>query len=91
MNQIAEESVNTFHGTRDPDYKLQEIDLHMDAYNANPSSMEIALENFRQIVHKKWLLGSMAELGKYSTEEHKKVLKWRWNAIPRQSFLLEVA
>ena len=48
-----------------------------DAYNANPSSMKEAIDNFikmkndRNIV----ILGDMLELGKYSSEEHKKILE----------------
>ena len=47
-----------------------------DAYNANPSSMENALLNFAgmQDENKLVILGDMKELGKYSAEEHDKVL-----------------
>ncbi|MBV7439997.1 UDP-N-acetylmuramoyl-tripeptide--D-alanyl-D-alanine ligase [Weeksellaceae bacterium TAE3-ERU29] len=47
----------------------------MDAYNANPSSMEVALKHFSYYDGTKAvLLGDMFELGKYSEEEHCKVL-----------------
>ena len=48
-----------------------------DAYNANPTSMQIAVENFVTIKSKNkvMILGDMFELGKFSEEEHKKVLK----------------
>ena len=44
----------------------------MDAYNANPSSMAAAIENFARLdVPKKMLiLGDMLELGDAATEEH---------------------
>lgn len=45
----------------------------MDAYNANPSSMAAALENFASLHserHKLAILGGMKELGAVSTEEH---------------------
>jgi UDP-N-acetylmuramoyl-tripeptide--D-alanyl-D-alanine ligase len=44
----------------------------MDAYNANPSSMKVAIENFRQIKadHKMMILGDMLELGDESKDEH---------------------
>lgn len=44
----------------------------MDAYNANPSSMAEALNNFEQIqaAHKVVILGDMLELGDTSLEEH---------------------
>ena len=47
----------------------------LDAYNANPSSMEVALRNFslqksnNQIV----ILGKMNELGSFSLDEHKNI------------------
>lgn len=46
--------------------------LIVDAYNANPSSMEVALKNFSalQTDHKIALLGDMLELGNDSPAEH---------------------
>ncbi len=51
--------------------------LIIDAYNANPTSMSLALDSFAAISaeHKAALLGSMGELGKSSLEEHIAVLK----------------
>jgi UDP-N-acetylmuramoyl-tripeptide--D-alanyl-D-alanine ligase len=50
--------------------------LIVDAYNANPTSMMAALQNFRDIKSegKMVILGEMRELGDYSTEEHRKVV-----------------
>ncbi|WP_372775750.1 UDP-N-acetylmuramoyl-tripeptide--D-alanyl-D-alanine ligase [Mangrovibacterium sp.] len=47
----------------------------MDAYNANPTSMLAALQNFSTIDHatKLVILGDMLELGEYSTDEHQKI------------------
>lgn len=47
----------------------------LDAYNANPSSMEAALRNFKMISanHKVVVLGDMFELGEASQNEHQKV------------------
>jgi len=47
----------------------------LDAYNANPSSMQAALENFNQLedLHKIVILGDMFELGESSTDEHQKI------------------
>jgi UDP-N-acetylmuramoyl-tripeptide--D-alanyl-D-alanine ligase len=43
----------------------------LDAYNANPSSMKLAIENFSKMPGDKILiLGAMAELGKESEKEH---------------------
>jgi len=49
----------------------------LDAYNANPSSMAAAIENFIQLddEHKLAVLGDMFELGKESLDEHKKVIE----------------
>ncbi|MDO9275917.1 MAG: UDP-N-acetylmuramoyl-tripeptide--D-alanyl-D-alanine ligase [Lutibacter sp.] len=47
----------------------------LDAYNANPSSMQAALENFAQLkdTDKIVFLGDMFELGKDSKMEHQKI------------------
>ena len=47
----------------------------LDAYNANPSSMEMALKSFAKIEgsYKVVLLGDMNELGDISQEEHQKL------------------
>ena len=49
----------------------------LDAYNANPSSMEAAIENLAQLpdVSKMAILGDMFELGEESLEEHKQLVK----------------
>ena len=51
--------------------------LIVDAYNANPSSMAAAIENFRlmEVEHKMAILGDMRELGTASAEEHQKVVE----------------
>lgn len=48
----------------------------IDAYNANPTSMAAALENFRLMKagHKMCILGHMGELGEVSGEEHRKIV-----------------
>ena len=51
--------------------------LIVDAYNANPSSMAAALDNFARISvaePKMAILGDMRELGPTSTEEHQRVI-----------------
>jgi UDP-N-acetylmuramoyl-tripeptide--D-alanyl-D-alanine ligase len=50
----------------------------LDAYNANPSSMAVAIENFVQLDHpnKIAVLGDMFELGTESLEEHKNIISW---------------
>ena len=50
--------------------------LIVDTYNANPTSMDAALRNFRdmQVSPKMAILGDMGELGAISLEEHQKVI-----------------
>ncbi len=46
----------------------------LDAYNANPSSMEVALENFAQFEGRRvCFLGDMFELGAEAAEEHQRI------------------
>lgn len=48
----------------------------IDAYNANPTSMTAALQNFQLInaEHKMCILGEMRELGEVSAEEHQRIV-----------------
>ncbi len=57
--------------------RTQANTLIVDAYNANPSSMRAALDNFRhvQAPRKLALLGDMRELGEESLAEHQKVVR----------------
>jgi UDP-N-acetylmuramoyl-tripeptide--D-alanyl-D-alanine ligase len=52
--------------------------LILDNYNANPSSMKAALENFCEFPHsnKVLILGDMLELGPQANAEHKSILGW---------------
>ena len=52
--------------------------LIVDAYNANPSSMQAALENFKlmQADNKMAILGAMRELGEVSAEEHQRIVDY---------------
>lgn len=59
----------------------------LDAYNANPSSMKLAIENFAKLhADKKVLmLGGMMELGEEGIEEHKNIIalidSYKWDAV----------
>ncbi len=57
--------------------KLYELTFLNDCYNANPSSMEIALETLKDYPADKKIavLGDMRELGESANEEHLHVLK----------------
>lgn len=48
----------------------------LDAYNANPSSMQAALDNFAQMkaTNKLLILGDMLELGDAAEQEHQRVI-----------------
>lgn len=55
--------------------KKENVTILLDAYNANPSSMEAALENFHQLSDTKKIviLGDMFELGTTSKIEHQNI------------------
>jgi UDP-N-acetylmuramoyl-tripeptide--D-alanyl-D-alanine ligase len=59
----------------------------LDAYNANPSSMKAAIENFSKLggENKILVLGAMAELGEGSVQEHAGIIdeiqKHSWSAV----------
>ncbi|MCQ2146094.1 MAG: UDP-N-acetylmuramoyl-tripeptide--D-alanyl-D-alanine ligase [Bacteroidales bacterium] len=57
--------------------KTENNSLVVDAYNANPSSMAAALDNFAldQSAVKVALLGDMRELGEESVKEHEAIVK----------------
>jgi UDP-N-acetylmuramoyl-tripeptide--D-alanyl-D-alanine ligase len=60
--------------------------LIVDAYNANPTSMMAALENFRDmnVNPKALILGDMKELGDSGPEEHRKIVDFiRTNTFDR--------
>ena len=51
--------------------------LVVDAYNANPTSMKAAIDNFKlmEVSPKMAIIGQMGELGDVSDEEHQKVVE----------------
>jgi UDP-N-acetylmuramoyl-tripeptide--D-alanyl-D-alanine ligase len=56
--------------------KIKTNTIILDAYNANPSSMSLAIDNFENQIfdNKIVVLGDMLELGDYSYKEHEKIL-----------------
>ena len=56
--------------------KTERNQLVVDCYNANPSSMEVALDNIATMEseHKVLILGDMLELGEWSAEAHLNIL-----------------
>lgn len=59
----------------------------LDAYNANPTSMRAAIENFARLAadNKVLMLGGMMELGEESTQEHEQIValinQYQWKAV----------
>lgn len=51
--------------------------IYLDAYNANPDSMKLAIESFAESADfpRMLILGEMKELGNYSIAEHQKILE----------------
>ena len=56
--------------------KTEKNHLIVDAYNANPTSMQAALDNFRlmEVPHKMAIIGQMGELGADSDAEHRQLV-----------------
>ena len=52
--------------------------IYLDAYNANPTSMIAAIDNFNQEIqdNKIMILGDMLELGDFSRDEHVKIIDY---------------
>ncbi|HKL71296.1 MAG TPA: Mur ligase family protein, partial [Marinilabiliaceae bacterium] len=64
--------------------------IFLDAYNANPTSMAAALDNFEKTksAHKTLIIGGMKEMGIESKEEHLKVINRLKNIPFTQCFLV---
>ena len=58
-------------------FKTKSNTLILDAYNANPNSMQVAIENFAgyKAQHKVVILGDMFELGDHSDIEHLRIIE----------------
>ena len=57
--------------------KTERNTVILDAYNANPSSMTVALESLlnSDTKNKILILGDMLELGDYTADEHQKIIE----------------
>ena len=64
--------------------KIKSNTIIMDAYNANPSSMLVALENFHRLdaKNKIVIVGDMLELGDDSKHEHQEIINVIENYFP---------
>ena len=80
---VSEEDINTAIKTYTPTNNRSQFiqsgsnQIIMDAYNANPTSMQVALQNFSETnaENKVLILGGMKELGQDCINEHKKLIK----------------
>ena len=80
--QVAEDKIKAALESYQPsNSRSQLIQLHqntivLDAYNANPSSMKVAIENFASMPGDKkvLMLGGMMELGEDTLTEHQKII-----------------
>ncbi len=67
--------------------KWNNNDVILDAYNANPSSMKLAIENFAKLnaTHKVVCIGAMKELGTTSVAEHQQLIQlleqYKWEQV----------
>jgi len=75
----VEEAISNYSSTnnRSQIIKTDSNVIISDAYNANPSSMEVAINNFASLSEdrKILMLGDMGELGSHSEAEHKALLE----------------
>lgn len=57
-------------------YRKGDVTFLLDCYNANPSSMEVAIQNFVEIdkPEKLLIIGDMLELGEESLAEHQRIV-----------------
>lgn len=80
---IEPEKINTAieefspHNNRSQIIKKDNKTIILDAYNANPTNMEVAITNFKNMAGDKKIaiIGDMLELGEYSEKEHIKILQ----------------
>ncbi|MDR0799768.1 MAG: UDP-N-acetylmuramoyl-tripeptide--D-alanyl-D-alanine ligase [Dysgonamonadaceae bacterium] len=77
-SETVNRAIAAYEPTNNRSQNLQTVNnqLIIDAYNANPSSMQAALDNFEALPDspKMVLLGEMRELGVFSREEHQKIV-----------------
>ena len=69
--------------------QLNNIDIYLDAYNANPSSMNVAIDSFasNSSVNKLMILGDMLELGSISKTEHQNIID-KANALKIETYFV---
>src|SRR5690606_14284531 len=70
--------------------KKGNMEIILDAYNANPSSMKAALDNFSLISEKSKavILGDMFEIGATTVEEHQSIVDYALEKEFKELFLI---
>ncbi len=71
-------------------FRKGDLQIIMDAYNANPTSMQASIESFISGFEgdKYLILGDMLELGRYSEQEHKNLLEQIQKHQVNETFLI---
>jgi UDP-N-acetylmuramoyl-tripeptide--D-alanyl-D-alanine ligase len=88
-DELIRESIEAYSpsNSRSQLMHLNGNEVILDAYNANPSSMKLAIENFGRLHYpnKILMLGAMAELGDESFAEHEAIVdlikKFSWKEV----------
>ena len=78
MKDITDAVENYQPGNNRSEMKITKFNtLVCDSYNANPTSMALAIKSFAELKAEKkvFILGDMLELGEKSEDEHKKILE----------------
>ncbi len=93
--QSAQQAIASYTPTnnRSQRNETQHNTLIIDCYNANPSSMDAALQNFTREsfpnrLGKVLILGDMRELGEWSTAEHERVIASAINSGAKRVILV---
>ena len=96
--QLVKEAIEAYQPTNSRSQLLQKgkSSVILDAYNANPTSMKAAIDNFAGSAAKNKILvlGSMAELGESSVAEHENIIReiakhtWRYVLLVGNNFKL---
>lgn len=81
-SKLIDEAINTYESSnnRSEIRKVSDHILYLDAYNANPSSTRVAIDNFEALPedpkNKVLILGDMFELGDSSIQEHQQMIAY---------------
>ena len=71
-------AINTYESDMNRSQLVKKLgaNIYLDAYNANPSSLSLSLDNFEKVKAEKKvaILGDMFELGDSASDEHQKII-----------------